>query len=549
MTRIIGGYSIPDISPGDYPALVHDHNLAVIQNGSIQNYIHLERISRKKYDASYSRHIDEHARNLALIPANDTVFVFADHEIGRGFFSASGQIRLEANWSKGLKNTLEPARLYWFGEWPEAYVINHELAHLYSCIPFYGMFKENSLLVHFDGGASQSNFSAWTYKNGKIKLKEAHYKLKWLSGLFNANALVFSIIGAKKSEQNAVPGKFMGLEAFGNYRVEIEKWLKEEDFFKDCWASKKELFKSIKDNFGLEFRHIDNRNEFFRDIAATIHAVFIRESLNVFEQLKKETGAAYLYYAGGTALNIKLNRSLLLTRWFKEVYIPPCTNDSGLAIGAAVAGALHKNHKLENCSPYLNNFRLNAKTFEYSEKDIKEVANEIVKGRVLAICNGFGEAGPRALGNRSIIARADDTNLARKISREYKKREWYRPIAPVVLERNLYQLTGELEAPEIAKFMLTEFSISDVAKPAISGCVHSDGTARIQVIKTKDFNPYLYALLDYLDREYQLKALINTSFNQQGEPIVHTVNDARKSAEAMNLDGLIVNGKLEKVRP
>ena len=77
-------------------------------------------------------------------------------------------------------------------------MLNHELAHIYTCVPFFGRFNENSLLVHFDGGASLSNFSAWTYKSNDLKKVESHWDLKYLSSLFNANALSFAIIGAKE---------------------------------------------------------------------------------------------------------------------------------------------------------------------------------------------------------------------------------------------------------------------------------------------------------------------------------------------------------------
>lgn len=545
MTRIIGCYSIPDITEENYPALIHDHNFAVSKNGYLETYIHLERLSRIKYDASLGNSLDGIARNCSLIPANSDMYVFVDHEIGRSSISKSGQIRLEANWKEKLDTGLEKARLYWFGEWPEAYILNHELAHLYSCIPFYGIFRENSLLVHFDGGASQSNFSAWTYKESRVQLVEAHYDLKWLSGLFNANALVFAMVGAKKIEQNAVPGKFMGLEAYGEYRSDIEKWLLEEDFFKDYWSSKKYFFDSIFRNFGVKIKHIDNKNKFIQDIAATIHAIFIRESMRVFERIKTSTKTEYLYYSGGTALNIKLNSEILQSGLFKDVFIPPSTNDSGLALGAAVAGALYKGHEIKRTGPYLNNYGIESyNEFKYTEIDIEELAAEIDKGRIIAVCNGYGEIGPRALGNRSIIARADKKELAKRISQNCKKREWYRPVAPMILEKNLEYFTGEEKAPVIAQYMLTEFTVRKEALPKIEGCVHVDGTSRIQVIKERNFNPFIYDLLALLEFKYELKAVINTSFNRQGEPIVHTQEQAVESARSMNLDGIVINGKL-----
>ncbi len=545
MFRIIGCYAIPDISNTSYPVLVHDHNFAIFERGEVNKYLHLERFTRNKFDSSFPLFLEEIARELKLIPVEKTVFIFVDHEVGRACITRNGQIRLEAPIGKNLENKLEPSRLYWFGESPEAYILNHELAHIFSCVPFYGIFKENSLLVHFDGGASKSNFSAWTYKKGTLELTEANYDLKWLSSLFNANALVFALVGAKKKEQNAVPGKFMGLEAYGDYKPAIEEWLRANGFFEDCWASKSRLFESIRETFGLDYKHIDNKEGFFQDIAATIHAVFIREAMKTFERLKEQTGAEYLYYTGGTALNIKLNKCILKEKLFKEVFIPPCTNDSGLALGAASAGAFFMGEEIKKAGPYLNNYKIDGyNSFEYAVRLIEELAKAVADGKVIALCNGYGEAGPRALGNRSIIARADKKKLADYISQGCKKREWYRPVAPVILEKNLSLFTGYDEAPEIAQFMLTEFDVLEKSVEQIAGCVHVDGTSRIQVIKSRDFNPFLYDLLCCLERGYGIKALINTSFNQQGEPIVHTFEQAVSSAKEMKLDGVVLNGEL-----
>lgn len=546
MFRIIGCYSIPDINSEKFPELIHDHNIAIMHNGEIETYLQLERYTRNKYDASLESYLELIAKKEKIIPAKKNVFVFVDHEIGRACISDSGLIRFEAPLAVGLKNKMEASTMYWFGESPQAYVLNHELAHIYSCVPFYGMFKEDSLLVHFDGGASKSNFSSWIFRKGKIDLLEAHYDLKWLSSLFNANALVFAIIGAKKNEQNAVPGKFMGLEAYGTYREDIETWLYANDFFSDCWKSKKVLFDSIHQNFGLSINHIDNRNKFFQDISATIHEIFIRESMKVFERLAKTTKTKYLYYAGGTALNIKLNRKILESGLFKDVFIPPCTNDSGLSIGAAVAGAIHHGQSIKQAAPYLNNYQISDYSkYSYQIEDVHEVAQKIAEGKIIALCNGNGEAGPRALGNRSIVARANSSAIAEKISQQCKGREWYRPIAPVLLQRNLKAITGVDDAPHISEYMLTEFDVLDASVNLIEGCVHVDGTSRIQVVKKRDFNPFLYDLLDVLDQKYGIIAIINTSLNAPGEPIVHTSAEAEESARKMNLDGLVLNGSLK----
>ena len=177
-----------------------------------------------------------------------------------------------------------------------------------------------------------------------------------------------------------------------------------------------------------------------------------------------------------------------------------------------------------------------------------QTAIAINQNKVYAIYTGYGETGPRALGFRSIIARADSTSIAEKISREIKKREWYRPIAPVMLDRNFSYFTGKTDYPEIARYMLAEFNIIPEKVDEIRGCVHADGTSRIQVVDRNAENPYLEDLLETLDQVFGIKCIINTSFNQQGEPIIHSKDQAMEAALCMGLDGLIVNGKAVELK-
>lgn len=541
--RIVGFYSIPDISDKNYPALIHDHSLTVLKGNCITDYLHLERYSRQKYHGQMPLYMEELVRKLSLVDAKDTVFVFTDHEIGSSCLSKQGMIRFESDYASSLSPYPKPARLYWFGKYPEAYCINHEIAHLYSCIPFYGNFKENSLLVHFDGGASKSNFSVWLFKDGKVVFVDAHYRLKWLSSLFNANALVFALVKSKMKEQNSVPGKFMGLASYGRYSESVEQWLRENDFFAAIWSSKQSFIRKLNKKFDLSHKQIDNTISIFQDIAATIQEIFMRETIKELETLNSRYKCDYLYFSGGSALNIKLNRQILEAEIFNEVYIPPCPNDAGLSLGAAVAGAMARGIEVKPGSGYLNNFlidRYSNNTF--SEETIRRIADNLIRGDVIGICNGWGEAGPRALGNRSIIARADDIRLAKHVSINCKQREWYRPVAPVMLKKNVRYFTGSDFLPEIAKFMLTEFPILPAKKDELAGCTHIDNTSRIQVLSEKDENPFMFELLTCLDN-LGVRALLNTSFNRQGEPIVHTCEQALKSARQMKLNGVVLNGE------
>lgn len=534
-------YGIQDRFDYEYPFYVHDHNLCIMQNGQVQQFLQLERISRVKRDNKLYEKLYAILKEKKLL-ATDFDLVFVDNVVGRTFLSPQGNVRFEAPLAEKLVSSWEKGRCWWFGREMQAWVLNHELAHVFSCLPFFGNFKENSLLVHFDGGASLSNFSAWTFRNNQINLVEYHWELKKLSTLFNANALVFAIIGAKLAEQNSVPGKVMGLAGHGTYSCEIESWMEQHQYFENIWNHKSVFFAEAEKAFGIQLKSFDQKNPFIQNIIATIHQVFVREMISVFKRLKTQCGCENLYYTGGCALNIVANTELVNSGLFAEVFIPPCTEDSGLALGAAAFAEWIKHDKVELHSPYLNNWNIENNSFVYSEEDIRLCAQVLADGKVIGICNGAGEAGPRALGNRSLLCRADSKMLAQKVSMQHKKREWYRPVAPVMLEKNARYFTGQGKIHPLSRYMLLDFLILPEKQNELAGAVHASGTARIQTLFSRDENPYLWDLLNYLDVKYDIKALINTSFNSQGEPIVHTPDEALLSAQKMDIDGVVLNG-------
>ncbi len=537
-------YGIQDSISTTEPSFSHDHAIALIDNGRVIKSLTLERLTRVKHDNRLHTQLYSLLKDEGLLKEDNYDIVFVDNIVGRAFISECGRFRFEAPLSNSIAPIIEKGRCRWLGREREAYILNHELAHIGATLPFFGAYKNNSLLLHFDGGASRSNFSAWHFKGDKIIPAEAHWRLKWLTSMFNANALIFGIIGAKFSDQNSVPGKMMGLAAYGNYSHEMESWLSENDFFKDIWRNKASFFKAAASRFAWHKTHLHTEDPFLQDIVATMHHIFVRELISNIERLQKISGADYLYYSGGSALNIVANTALQEKQLFKQIFIPPACEDSGLALGAAAFLEWQKHGFVEPHTPYLINWGLPQPEVRFSSKDIEEVASLLIDNKVIGICNGVAEIGPRALGNRSIIALANSKQLAQRVSMHHKQREWYRPVAPVMLLKNAKLFTNKKEISYLGKFMLLDFKIVKERKKEIEGVVHVDGTARIQIIFERSNNPYIYDLLTLLDEKYNVKALVNTSFNLKGKPIVHTEEDAIASAKIMNLDGVVINGKL-----
>lgn len=542
-------YGIQDRIDG-MPFHVHDHNLCLMHEAKLTTYMQLERYTRRKYDNTMHQFIEEIIDNKTIELPPDFDLVMVNSFVGSSFISQNGRLRFDSCVPEHMATDLIKAKAYfqkdkYIGNEIDAYLLNHELAHVASCLPFYGVFRENSLLVHFDGGASLGNFSAFVFRNGLIQLLENHWEMAEYSKFFNDNALAFMMLNAQASEHTSVPGKLMGFAALGNYRPEIANWLCQNNYFKTIWNHPETFIQAVYNEFGLQLDAITQQNTFIQDCAVVFQYEFERAVLQKLERLKQQTGAEYLYYTGGCALNIRTNTKIVESGLFTDVFIPPCCNDSGLSIGAAAFMEWKKYRHIRLHLAYLNNFGLADLTEEFDANLIAKTAKLLSEGKIVGIANGFAECGPRALGNRSLLCLANNKLLSQKISMQVKKREWYRPVAPIMLEKNARYFTGKQHIHHLSKFMLLDFDIPLHRQAELQGAVHVNGTSRIQTIFARADNPFIFELLQYLDTHYNIKALINTSFNAAGEPIVHTAEQALASALKMDIDALVSNFSLK----
>ena len=318
--------------------------------------------------------------------------------------------------------------------------------------------------------------------------------------------------------------------------------MREHAFFENIWGKKSLFVREVKKHWNLDLRNFDQRTPFIQDCLATLHELFVRETIQIFNRLQRETLARNLYYSGGCALNTTANSRLIEEKIFDNVFIPPCCDDGGLALGAAAYVEWQKHGEIKQHSPFLNNWGLSDEQLTVDAKVIRKTAKTLSEGKIVGISNGYGEAGPRALGNRSLLAVANNKLLAQKLSMKSKGEEWYRPLSPVMLEKNVRYFTGHTAVNPLSQYMLLDFNIKPDKQAEMSGAVHKNGTARIHTIFNREQNPFLWDLLSLLDEKYNIKALINSPFNAKGEPIVHTEKDALKVANKLGISGLVLNG-------
>lgn len=403
------------------------------------------------------------------------------------------------------------------------------------------------MLVHIDGGASDSACSFWTVEGAVPRLLHSGWNdLKDEVNFFNTSVVGHLALGLAPGDHLSMPGKLMGFAAFGDPRPELVTWLDRHNWFIGFPGGPDGLAQVLRDEFRYS-EPLDTHSKLLQELCACLQQRFQTRILDRVLEFQCVTGAKHLIYAGGAALNIATNVLLERSGAFESVCVPPCANDTGLALGAAAWLEYRDRGHLPLHSPFLHT--LDAASTEPPLDAVGAVAELIVAGRVVGLCNGAGEVGPRALGHRSIVARADSVDLRRHVSEVIKRREWYRPIAPVVCEEVARQaFDAEVLGSQLAPLMLGAYPVRDTWRPHFAGVLHDDGTVRVQVVRDAEPDQaFLRALLQRLWREHGLAALINTSFNRQGQPILQRHSDAVAAAAELGLDAVVVHGVLHKV--
>lgn len=529
MRNHIGVYGILDDGKRYSPkGNTHDHGIASIKGDSCR-MIELERYTRVKHDNRMPSYISELLPQISE-KEDEPVITSVSSFLGSGFESDDGRFRIEPRCSK-ISDIAVSTECSFDGQSVEGKIMCQEFAHIASCLPFTGGFEENSLLVHIDGGATDSASSSWVWESGRPTLIRASWDdLKDVVNNFNVNPLAQAILGLTLEDHLSMPGKLMGYAAYGHRNDELEKWLKGNRWFLEI-NDTDELLREVNGFFNTDMACFSDREQTCMDIAYAIQHGFEKAVLDYLSQMKEKTGTEHLYYAGGAALNINTNSRIQRESGFRTMFIPPCTNDSGLCLGAAAWSYYCENGKVPKQKPYLG---VNT---PFPSGNRRQVVEDLSEGKVVGLVTGRSETGPRALGHRCILARADDIQLRKKVSESMKQREWYRPVAPVMLESMAERILSDYSYDRLAECMLGSYHVRREYVGELVGVVHADNTVRAMVVKDPD-EP-IYEILTELQEKYGLSALILTSFNTHGEPIVETDSDAIASAEILGLDRLV----------
>lgn len=290
------------------------------------------------------------------------------------------------------------------------------------------------------------------------------------------------------------------------------------------------------------------------DVAYAGQLILEEIMLGLTERIATLTGSKNLCLAGGVALNSVANGKIVESGLFHNVFVFPAAGDDGQAMGQ-LFDEIHKrklpvNTKMETAyyGPEYSEKQIQDAIVKFGDKvkvishekleTIQVVTDLLASEKVVGWFQGRSEIGPRALGHRSILADPRNPGMRDYLNQEVKHREWYRPFAPVVLEERLVEF---FELNVASPFMLL---VAKVKKPeTIPSACHVDGTARVQTIR-KDQDAMYYNLVKSFGDKTGIPVLLNTSFNDAGEPMVETPEHALQSFVNMKLDALVINDLL-----
>ncbi len=330
--------------------------------------------------------------------------------------------------------------------------------------------------------------------------------------------------------------------------------------------------------FGFARREFDSEmTKESMQLAMASQLVLEEVMLKLVDTLRKLTGSENLCMAGGVALNCVCNSSILKSKTFKNIWVQPASGDAGGALGAALAAwhlsttqntAFHKSSNYKHttflgpsysdlqCQIAIKKFTSHYAFYPDFGLLCQKVGGWLREGKVVGWFQGRMEFGPRALGNRSILADPTFSDMQRKVNIMVKKREGFRPFAPCVLEEDACDY---FDCPMPSPFMLFTYSLLEKYRNPIKplsnldklleggfdshscfpAITHVDDSSRVQTVSSRE-NPKLHALLKTYKGISGHGLLLNTSFNQRGEPIVCSPEDALRCFFSTGLDALVL---------
>ncbi|OZV75353.1 hypothetical protein CA850_28660 [Micromonospora echinospora] len=387
-------------------------------------------------------------------------------------------------------------------------VTGHHLNHIGTALPS-GF--DSCLVLCADGWSEDGATSMYLYDHGRLD-RIAVLEHTFLTGRVYGTATQLTVQPDYMMANASDSGKMLGLSAYGSHNAELAKRIRADVavFNRPHLDGADDLRRS----YGISDVYSSNPDDRRRELAATVQTEWEEELLAVAARFRPFSPRLAL--VGGCAMNVVANGRLANSGIYDDIFIPSMPSDTGQSLGAV----WNRYPGTVTTSPYLGRDY----GIEATKASVVSMVDDLAAGHVVALYTGASESGPRALGNRSILAvpRTDEVRV--RVSEEIKRRESYRPIAPVIRAEDLGRFfDGSRLSPYMTYAYAAKAEVADRA-PAI---VHADGTSRVQTVGV-DEHPFLHAVLTALEERGEMPILANTSMNVAGRPMVDTPEDARQ---------------------
>jgi carbamoyltransferase len=574
----------------------HDAAAALLQDGALIAAAQEERFSRIKQDPSFPQRAIQFCLQQAGITAKDVDYVVLHEKplLKLERFLTSTLRYWPSAWSLFQEGTIAwmKQKLWIQAKAAEALglsrdrvlLVEHHMAHAASaffCSPF-----DDAAVLTVDGVGEWATATMGVAGSTPCSVRLTR-EMRFPDSLGLLYSTFTSFLGFEVNEGEY---KVMGLAPYGEpqYMDKIERMVKLYDdgslrldpaFFSFQYSAQRSFTRRFVELLGpprdpnLEFvteradtgdgpEELRRRNRHYADVAASLQRFTEEALLKMATHLQRSTGAKNCCIAGGVALNSVANTRILQNAGFERVFIQPAAGDAGAALGAAQYAwhvllgkprafiLEHAYWGREYAEAEIAQALAGMRAERISSEDelVDRAVRDLVSGKVLGWFQGRFEWGPRALGNRSILADPRRKEMKAIVNHKIKFREPFRPFAPVVAEESvteLFDVPADLPQQYPARFMLLVVPWKDGAGERVPAVNHL-GTGRLQSLR-REWNPRYYELLRRFGEATGVPVLMNTSFNVRGEPIVDSPGDALLTFRKSGLDVLYIgNYRLAK---
>lgn len=439
--------------------------------------------------------------------------------------------------------------------------VEHHMAHAASAYFLSGF--DDAAVLTMDGSGEEICIAFWIGKSGMLQRRQ-YMTIPQSLGWFYSSFCEY--LGFIPNQQE---GKLMALAAYGQPNEKIltvinracKQNVKSNSFDLDptyIWYGEHNWGTRFTDKLVRELGEPRRVGEVYTkddaDIAYAVQNKLENVVMSLVRKWMPKSGVRNLCLAGGVCLNCKLNGHLAACQKegiIEKLFIQPVSSDAGTALGAGLLASAQSgiDPRFEMTNPYWGP--------EYSDATIRktirgcglktenvnvaaEAAKLIKNGAILGLFQGRSEAGPRSLGNRSILADPRNPLSPRRVNSKVKDRESWRPFAPSILRNSEHRYFNDYET---APFMIRSFVVRNEVRRLIPAVVHVDGSTRPQSVCFQD-NPFFFELIKQFDELAGVPILLNTSFNGPGQPIVNSPEEAIRLYLDSDLDALILGRHL-----